>query len=65
MLRTQSISLSAMQADNWERAEQHEIREEDAGGKWDGDYIEDDNEADRTATADASANDAASVSHPL
>lgn len=24
------ISLSAMQADNWDRAEQHEIREEDA-----------------------------------
>ena len=64
MLRTHSISLPAMQADNWDRAEQHEIREENAGGKWDDDYSEHD-DADRAATADASVDDAASVSHSL
>ncbi len=54
-----------MQADNWDRAEQHEIREEDAGDKWDDDYVEEDDDADGTATADAGADTAASVSYPL
>ena len=56
--------VATMQADNWDRAEQHEIREEDAGGKWDDDDLQDDSDAGGTATADAGIDDAASVSLP-